>query len=82
VRRDEGSSQVRRKEGRLMGPHRDWVVDMNELVKSHPTLTWIPGRPHVATWDEDDGAHVEKREDLPGLVMYLEARLGRGHARR
>lgn len=58
---------------------RDWVKEMNALVRSHPTLTWIPPKatdgPHVATWDDDDGSHLEERERLSDLVRAVRARL-------
>jgi hypothetical protein len=70
-----------------MGPHGlrpyseaggapDYVAEMNKLVKAHPTLTWIPGFTHTATWDDDDGQHREQRERLSDLVEYLRAKLG------
>lgn len=57
------------------GGWRDDVTAMNELVRSHPTLTWIPGDPQVATWQDDDGAQREERDRLGDLVDYLRAKL-------
>jgi hypothetical protein len=51
------------------------------LVASHPTLDWLKPvtgiGPHVAIWQEDDGAKREEREHLGDLVLYLKCRLGR-----
>lgn len=69
-----------------MGPHGvdhapDYVAEMQALVESHPTLTYIrplsPDSPHGAVWDDDDGPVVEERETLGELVAYLRARFGR-----
>lgn len=63
------------------GGWRDDVGAMNELVASHPTLTWhrpaYLGAPHAATWQDDEGAQRAERERLGALVDYLRARLGR-----
>jgi hypothetical protein len=51
------------------------------LVVSHPTLDWLKPvtgtGPHVAVWEEDEGAQREEREHLGDLVLYLKCRLGR-----
>ncbi len=71
------------REENVMGPT-DGVFgpaaeEMAELVRAHPTLTYIPREDasgDVATWMEDDGPHVEERGSLADLVAYLRARLG------
>jgi hypothetical protein len=58
-----------------------WTRRMLGLVASHPTLEWLKPvngiGPHVAIWQEDDGAKREEREHLGDLVLYLKCRLGR-----
>ena len=58
-----------------------WARRMMGLMAGHPTLEWLKPvvgtGPHVAVWEEDGGAHVERREHLGDLVLYLKARLGR-----
>jgi len=63
------------------GGSQDNVRDMEALVASHPTLTWIrppsPGAPHVATWDEDTGSKRVERRELGDLVQLVRTRLRR-----
>jgi hypothetical protein len=48
---------------------------MTGLVARHPTLEWLKpvmgSGPHVAVWEEDDGAQREERDHLGDLVLYL-----------
>jgi hypothetical protein len=63
------------------GGSRDSVKEMQALVASHPTLTWIrppiPGGRHAATWDDDEGSQRAEEDYLGDLVRVVRARLHR-----
>jgi hypothetical protein len=60
----------------------DWAREMLALVASHKTLDWLKptvgSGPHIAVWQDDDGAQRAERDVLRELVLYVRARLGRG----
>lgn len=59
----------------------DYVAEMLELQLMYK-FDWLrpvmgDSGPHVATWMEDDGPVVERRDTLRELILYVRAYFGR-----